>query len=84
MSRFLEIVVHITGDQTERETFISNMAVAADNIGWTVDGSTYVKNVPYSTDVITLENALYDLITANKTANIIVVATETSHSVTWS
>ncbi len=84
MSRYIEVLIFVSGSQEDKDTFLSDLGTAANSDGWIVDGSTYTKNVSYATSVSGVVNGLYALVDTAFISGLSLSVTENTNTLNWS
>lgn len=81
----LQIVmdIYVSGEATEKETFLTELESAVTSSGWTISGGQYLKTVAYTTDSQAQSILFYDLVQSKRTSGIYVSVTTTASNVLW-
>lgn len=85
LPRYIEVFFYISGNSTDRETFIDNITTAFNNAGWNTGGlpfSTY-KTFSITTTDITIRQDIYDIISAAYVTGLTVHVTISDNVLQW-
>lgn len=81
--RYVEFSLYVSGDYNDANTFLNALETSSTALGYSRVGSTFSKNVPYTSDEHVAEAEFYPLIDSAYITGLNVSSTITFNNVNW-